>query len=377
MKKKILSMFLAFTLTAGILTGCGSSGGSAGSSKSESAMALTEDYYDGGDNGVAYDEYAMDDDYEEAEVTSSSTANSSEADVNKDANVKLLEEKLVYHCDLGIETLEYDKSIAAIKETIKKYNGIIQSENESDDGTNWYYSDYQKTKGTLHNYLEVRIPSANYSDFVAELNGVGKIVSKNTSVDNISQKYYDTTSQIEALRLQEKNLLAMMEKCETIEDMITVEKRLSEVQYELSNLTTEKRYMDMDVAYSYVNISIKEVMEYKVEKEPVKTNTFIDRLKNVLEDTGLGFLSFLEGLLFVIIALLPYIIIVLIVCFFFRKKIKRAVDNAKAEKEARRVQTEMRRQQIMQQAAYMNGQTQNNQMQNDQQQDNSQKTENN
>lgn len=375
MKKKLLSMLLAFTLTAGILTGCGSA--SDMSNKSESAMAVTtSDYYDGGENGVAYDESAMEEEYENEEMADSD-ANSDFSKSENNENVKLLEEKLVYHCDLNIETLEYDKSMASIKETIKKYKGVIQSESESDDGDNWYYSDYQKTRGTLHDYLEVRIPSANYSDFVAELNGVGKIVSKNTSVDNISQKYYDTTAQIEALKLQEKNLLVMMEKCETIEDMITVEKRLSEVQYELSNLTTEKRYMDMDVAYSYVNISIKEVMEYKVEKEPVKTNTFIDRLKNVLEDTGLGFLSFLEGLLFVIIALLPYIIIVLIVCFFFRKKIKRAVDNAKAEKEARRVQTEMRRQQIMQQAAYMNGQTQNNQMQNDQQQDNSQKTENN
>ena len=114
----------------------------------------------------------------------------------------------------------------------------------------------------------------DYETFLAALDGVGKIISKSTSVDNISQKYYDTTAQIEALQIQEKNLLAMLEKCESIEDMITVEQRLSEVQYELNNLQTTRRYMDMDVAYSYVNISITEVMEYRKDSEAVKQKYF-------------------------------------------------------------------------------------------------------
>lgn len=89
-------------------------------------------------------------------------------------------------------------------------------------------------------------------------------------MDNISQRYYDTTAQIVALQIQEKNLLAMMEKCETIEDMITVEQRLSEVQYQFDSLQTTRQYMDMDVAYSYVNISVSEVMEYHRDSDKEK-----------------------------------------------------------------------------------------------------------
>ena len=117
---------------------------------------------------------------------------------------------------------------------------------------------------------------------------------------NISQQYYDTTTQIESLRIQERNLLEMMEKCETIEDMITVEERLAQVQSERSKLETAKRYMDTDVAFSYVNITISEVMEYHQDREPVKRNTFVDRLINTIKSTGRG-ISIIFGRSFVLV----------------------------------------------------------------------------
>lgn len=131
----------------------------------------------------------------------------------------------------------------------------------------------------------------------------------------------------------------MLEKCETIEDMITVEQRLSEVQYELNNLQTSRRYMDMDVAYSYVNITISEVMEYRQDNEPVRRNTFVDRLKNTIRSTGRGFLYFLEALLFLVISLMPYLLIIALICYvFLRKKIQYFLMQRKVKKKERNTQ---------------------------------------
>lgn len=363
MKRKSVKSLVVLILAGSLLTGCGASS-DAVSTMSDAAMyepaSGNTSSYTGESGGIAYDSYAMSDQTAATEEAGYDAGVSENPTQNMD-NMTLLEEKLVYHCDLDIETLDYSGTMTSVKDAITKYGGVIQSENESDSGYNWYYEDYRKTGGTLHNYLQVRIPSANYESFLAELDGVGKIISKSTSVDNISQQYYDTTTQIEALQIQEKNLLGMLEKCETIEDMITVQERLSEVQYELNSLQTSKRYMDMDVAYSYVNINISEVMEYHYDSEPVKTNTFIDRLGNTVKSTGKGFLSFLEGLLFLIIRLIPYILIATVICFIFRKKIKRIISDKKAEKAAIRAQRELRRQAAMNQMT-MNQTAMNNQM---------------
>ena len=353
MKRNWTNLLSVFVITASLLTGCGGSGNGSKSMMTESAVPVannaSQDYYSG---GIASDTYAAA--AEEVEIAyeyeNDVTTNQAQDKTQIPDGVTLLEEKLVYHCHLEIETLDYPETMTSVKETIARYGGVIQSESESDSGYNWYYENYRKTSGTMHNYLEVRIPSKDYYNFLSELDGVGKVISKSTSVDNISQQYYDTTAQIEALQIQEKNLLAMLEKCETIEDMITVEQRLSEVQYQLNNLQTTRRYMDMDVAYSYVNIDISEVMEYHQDTEPVRRNTFVDRLKNTLVSTGRGFLSFLEGLLFLIIRLSPYIVIAVVICFvFLRGKIKHVIEDRKIKKEARLAQRALRGQNAVQQ----------------------------
>lgn len=346
MKKKWKELLSVSMIVVSVLTGCGASGETKSVMTSDSAApvmnsAVRENYsggvaYNNTELAVAAEEEMLD---YPVENGGGATTSQSQQQASPLDDIILLEEKLVYHCNLDIETLDYPAAITSIKETISKYGGVIQSESESDSGHDWYYADYRKTGGTMHNYLEVRIPSKDYENFLSELDGIGKIISKSTSVDNISQKYYDTTAQIEALQIQEKNLLAMLEKCETIEDMITVEQRLSEVQYELNTLQTDRRYMDMDVAYSYVNINVSEVMEYRQDSEPIRRNTFVDRLKNTILSTGRGFLYFLEGLLFLVIHLAPYVLIIVLICFiFFRKKIRYIWEQRKIKKVQRHVQ---------------------------------------
>ena len=334
--KKFLTVLLSTILTASLLTGCGGS-----SSMSDATTAAYENNYaaaaaadaDYGAGIAQSNMYSMDTAAEEAEYVGAEYENDAKTTQNMDS-MTLLDEKLVYHCNLSIETLDYAGTLQSIKEAISQYGGIIQSENETDSSYDWYYSDYRKTQGTMRNYIEVRVPSKNYDSFVSSLDGVGKITSKSTSIDNISQQYYDTKTQIDALKIQEKNLLEMMEQCDTIEDMLTVQERLTTVQYELNRLQTNKRYMDVDVAYSYVNINIEEVMEFHIDEEPVKTNTFVDRLINTLKSTYSGFLIFLEILLFMIIRLFPYLVIIgIILWLIFRKKLKDWKNERKRRKE--------------------------------------------
>ena len=342
------SVISALCVLAMSLTACG------GSAKSESYdMAVNEGYYS---NDVYYDsveEYMPEVGYMEeakseadygmmasgstgnliASNTTSSKGNGTDGgttDATGDV-VIINGEKLVYTCNLEIETLTYDKSIQRIRENIEKYEGFVESENEYDDAHRWYYEDYTKTSGTKHMSLTVRIPTKYYNEFLSGIEGDDKVISKNSYVDNISRQYYDTSARIEALEIQLERLLEMMEQAKEIEDMITIEARLSEVQYQLNSARTSLAAMDADVAFSTITINVQEVMEYTRNIEPVKKNTFGDRLKNTLSETWDFFWEMLEGLLFLVIRLLPIalvcgvvtVVIVLIVKSNKKKKMKK------------------------------------------------------
>ena len=248
------------------------------------------------------------------------------------------EEKLVYTCNMEIETTEYKETLSAIEKNIKKYNGIIDYQNEMDDANDWYYSDYRKTTGTMACDMKIRIPSKDYQAFLNSLEGNGKIKSKSMNVENISRSYYDTKAVIEALEIQEQRLLHMMKEAKSIKDMIAVEERLTEVQEELNQNKTALSIMDTDVAYSTVNLNITEVLEYKPAVTGKKTNTFMERLKNVLEDSWHNFLSLLENLLFSLIYFVPFVIVFgpvcLIVCSLYnRYRRKKKEKTAKKKRE--------------------------------------------
>ena len=245
-------------------------------------------------------------------ISSSSSINNDDYNYTETEDNKqdtLSSEKIVYTCSLRIETTSYTEDLKYIHDTVKAYNGIVEYESETDSNYQWYYLDSVKTTGTLRNHITVRIPADNYESFLNFVGSTGRVVGKESRADNISQSYYDTTSTIPSLKIQEERLLSMYEDAYTIEDMIMVENRLTEVQSQLNLYQTRLANMDTDVQYATVNIELTEVVQYT---PTVEEDTFWNRLSDTVSDTIKEFLSTLEDLLFLCIRVLPYVPIMLL-----------------------------------------------------------------
>ena len=225
-----------------------------------------------------------------------------------------LSEKLVYTASLTIQSLEFENAVTELKKLISSMNGIITYEETYDNNRYWYTT--QESSGTRHMSMHVRVPSKSFDAFLNSLDGAGKVVSRSTNVVNISRRYNDVSVQIDALEIQQKRLLEMMEKAETIEEMILVESRLTEVQTQLNQMKTERSSMDTDVEYSTVTIQLDEVKMYN-DSHP-------NFLKQIGDSFKEGFQSFFYStgdLVLWLIYRLPYLIIAAI-AFFLLKKAK-------------------------------------------------------
>lgn len=78
----------------------------------------------------------------------------------------------------------------------------------------------------------------------------------------------------------------MLKSADKIEDMITVEARLTEVQTELNKQKTLLSSMDMDVDYSTINLNIEEVLEYSQSQPGQKQISLLTDLKILLWIVG-------------------------------------------------------------------------------------------
>ena len=315
MKKRKLA---AITILAAALclSGCGGSSSSNGAYYKEQAA------------GSSYEEsYAREDammaaEAESADAAAGDYAGDYTADGGEtDSALRAQDgQKIVYTGNLRIQTLEYDKSAASIRQKIKEAGGFSESESERDN--NYYWYSYNGGNGSTR-YLDItaRIPSEKFESFINSLSGDGKIMSRSVNAENISQVYANKETYKKSLEIEQQRLLEMMDKAQTIEEMITVESRLSEVERQLNVYKTDLAQMDKDVEYSTIYISLEEVKRYS---EETHTLTFAEELKYAFDDAISSFKNFCEDVVLFVVRNFPFLIIFVIILVLIIRAIGRS-----------------------------------------------------
>lgn len=341
MKKKIWKKTIAAAACMMLfLTGCGS--------KSEEGFTKNEDYgyysYDE-TTEAAYDDMveleglndaAADDvgeEYGSADSASEMTYADGEAIVqdsgspeptqtSSDAKSVIDREMLVYRGELNVDTLDFATSVSTFKVLVNDKGGFVESESYTDSGsTSSYYAVDEDRKHNLY-YATVRIPSSQYETIMNEATTLGDVRSKKSNVTNVTQQYSTYKSQLEIYETEYARYLTLLENATEDEYALQIENELFDIQIQIAQLKSGISNIENDVAYSYIDITIREVREY--EEEPELTDTFGDRLKNTCKQAWEGFLTFLEDALFFIIrnifGIVLIVVIIIVIRIVWKKK---------------------------------------------------------
>ena len=223
------------------------------------------------------------------------------------------EEKLVHTSNVTLETEDFDSASVSLHETIKQYGGIIISENA-------YNLNRVNSSGYRSLDMTVRIPQEHYDAFISGLSSSYNVASIHNSVENFTERYYDNENRLKSYRIQEERLFDMLSKATTVEEMLQIEDRLIEVQYNIESITNTQQTIDNDVKYATFYISLCEVTKYTTPAP----KTFGDKLVETVKNSGEVFVEVLQAILFMLIYLAPYLVITAIILIVIFACIKRS-----------------------------------------------------
>lgn len=327
-----LKFIVPAVLSAALLAGCGESSSDYYSYESNGSDSYHWQYAPSAFSKGSSESYDSDGYYsDEAEAGDYAAQNNEES--GSLAADSIQKEMLVYSCYMEVDTLDFDASLNSFKNTLDTYGGFVETENFNDGGRGgrWYYENEEKWQSYS---ATVRIPSSNYDAFCNSAGGLGDLRSKTSTVENLSQEYSDLSTTLEIYEAKEQRYIDLLADITEDEYAVAIEKELTEIQIQIANIKTRMNRISTDVAYSYVYFTLNEVKEYVAE--PVKTDTFFDRLGNTFSNAGRGFLEFLEGLLFFLIYTVPYFILIGIVVFVIVKITKKRRAKKRAKKQAQK-----------------------------------------
>ncbi|MBQ7121110.1 MAG: DUF4349 domain-containing protein [Clostridia bacterium] len=211
-----------------------------------------------------YFSYTTDDIVTES-VADSSASGSTASDLN---------EKIIKTVDLSVETKEYDAYIAALSTSVTAAGGYIES--SSADFGNGYSSNRYAT-------YTVRIPADKLGDFLVSAGKNGIITNKTEEQQNVTLEYVDLESRIEAYKTEKQTLTGLLEKAESLDNVLAIQERLSEVNYQIESYTSQLKVLENRVSYSTVTLRISEV-ERVTEAEPTVWSRIKNRFADNLDD---------------------------------------------------------------------------------------------
>ncbi|MCI8865385.1 MAG: DUF4349 domain-containing protein [Lachnospiraceae bacterium] len=161
--------------------------------------------------------------------------------------------KLIRTIHLNVETTEFDKLLAGIRQSATETGGYIEQSEISGSSIS------SSQPGRRYAYLAVRIPSAHLDPFLFQINEQSNVTNRSESIEDVTLQYSDIESRKKTLAVEQERLWALLEKADTLEAVIALEERLSEIRYELESFESQLRLYDNQVDYSTVYLNIDEV----------------------------------------------------------------------------------------------------------------------
>lgn len=254
--KKFLSLILTALMVMSLLAGCGAS------SNGAMDMAMPK---------------------EEAAVESPAAGEMFYGSSNsvKGSAAVTTGQKLIKTVRMDAETEDLEALLPQINEKIAALGGYIE-EQELYNGS--AYSSHRSRSANL----TVRVPAENLNGFVENVKGVSNVVTYNESTENVTLTYVSTESRMKALEVEQERLLELLAKAENMTDLLEIEARLTDVRYELENVTSRLRVLSNQVDYATIYLYISQVRIYtEVEEQTVWQRIgsgFKENLQNISDD---------------------------------------------------------------------------------------------
>lgn len=212
--------------------------------------------------------------------------------------------KIIETVRMTVQTKGYDAFLSALNEKIQAVGGYIESSRENN--VNW------KQEGNRSSVLTVRIPQAKSNEFAAFIGDSAAVTNKEITTDDVTLQYVDTESRVKALESEKAALEALMNKAETMSDVLAIRDQLTKVIYEIESAKSQLRVYDNLVSFSTYTLNV-----YEVEREEVveKQGVFAEigtNLANNFSDLG----HFFVRLFVFLISALPYLLLLGAIALF-------------------------------------------------------------
>lgn len=217
---------------------------------------------------------------------------------------------IIYNGYISLETDDIDGTLNRIRSLAEGYNGYIAGTSRSMIG-NQAVAD-----------ITIRIPQNKFHSVINDIETYGKVLDERTTSDDVTEQYIDLKARLKNLERLEESLTDLLNRTATVEEILKVEQELARIRGDIDSLQGQLNYLERNVTMSMIKVTLR-------EPPPPFTPPGMD-WGETFETAIRGLFAVISGLIILIIAVLPLIVIIGIPAYYLQRR-KRIKNQKKSE----------------------------------------------
>jgi hypothetical protein len=194
---------------------------------------------------------------------------------------------VIKRASLQIIVKDVQETMINIEDAVTLLGGVVVSSNSSDNEA-----------AGVSGSLQIRVPSEHLSTLLAAIKfGSVRVPHESVNSNDVTEEYIDLTARLENLELTEAQLSKLMDRTETIKEVLSVQRELTTIRGQIESLAGRIKYLETNVAMSVVHVTIYPEGSGKPITDPgwSISETIKDALRGL---TGIG-RTVVEGLIWI------------------------------------------------------------------------------
>ena len=212
-------------------------------------------------------------------------------------------DKLVRTASLQVQVDDVEAKAAEARQVALAAGGMVVSENSSAVPVSSGGVDKQGSRSTM----SLSVPADTLDRVLDDLGKLGTTVQRSSSARDVTATYVDTQSRITTMKASLDQLRTLLGKTTDLNQIIALETEIARRQGDLDSLQAQLDSLDKKVAMSTVSVTLVTAANVVVPEED--TSGFLGGLKAGWK----AFLGASSGLLTVLGAVLPFVVLLAIV----------------------------------------------------------------
>ena len=158
-----------------------------------------------------------------------------------------VERKIVRTGQITLEVEDIAANMGKIADLATQLSGYVVSSHK--------YEGERSTSGSI----TIRVPSDRFDEAFDKLRDLGiSVPYENTQARDVTEEYVDLEARLRNLEATEAQYLALLEKAEEVEDMLKVQRELSNVREAIERIEGQMKYLERTSEMALIEVSLEE-----------------------------------------------------------------------------------------------------------------------